>query len=113
MRAQPGADSSSVIFDAIQAAKARGADFVLADTAGRQHSKDNLMNELAKIARVAQKALGRPPDVIRVRRIGADARNRDQLGKLLEPRFGHGGESMPRRERPRAGRTPPRCRGRA
>lgn len=64
VRAQPGADSSSVIFDAIQAAKARGADFVLADTAGRQHSKDNLMNELAKIARVAEKALGRKPDEV-------------------------------------------------
>lgn len=64
VRAQPGADSSSVIFDAIQAARARGADFVLADTAGRQHSKDNLMNELAKIARVAEKALGRKPDEV-------------------------------------------------
>jgi fused signal recognition particle receptor len=53
-----------VIFDAIQAAKARGADFVLADTAGRQHSKDNLMNELAKIARVAEKSLGRKPDEV-------------------------------------------------
>jgi fused signal recognition particle receptor len=64
VRAQPGADSSSVIFDAIQAAKARGADFVLADTAGRQHSKDNLMGELAKIARVAEKSLGRKPDEV-------------------------------------------------
>lgn len=64
VRAQPGADSSAVIFDAIQAAKARGADFVLADTAGRQHSKDNLMNELAKIARVAEKAMGRKPDEV-------------------------------------------------
>jgi fused signal recognition particle receptor len=64
VRSQPGADSGSVIFDAIQAAKARGADFVLADTAGRQHSKDNLMNELAKISRVTEKALGRKPDEI-------------------------------------------------
>lgn len=62
--AQPGADSSAVIFDAIQAAKARGADFVLADTAGRQHSKGNLMSELEKITRVAQKALGRKPDEV-------------------------------------------------
>ncbi|HTQ08576.1 MAG TPA: signal recognition particle-docking protein FtsY [Fimbriimonadaceae bacterium] len=64
VRSQPGADSSAVIFDAIQAAKARGADFVLADTAGRQHSKGNLMNELAKIARVAEKSLGRKPDEV-------------------------------------------------
>lgn len=64
VRSKPGSDSSAVIFDAITAAKARGADFVLADTAGRQHSKDNLMNELAKIAHVAQKALGRKPDEV-------------------------------------------------
>lgn len=64
VRNQPGADSSSVIFDAIQAAKARGANFVLADTAGRQHSKDNLMAELGKVLRVTEKALGRKPDEV-------------------------------------------------
>lgn len=64
VRSKPGSDSSAVIFDAIQAAKARGADFVLADTAGRQHSKDNLMHELAKIARMSEKALGRKPDEV-------------------------------------------------
>lgn len=64
VRTKPGADSSAVIFDAIQAAKARGADFVLADTAGRQHSKNNLMSELAKIARTSEKALGRKPDEV-------------------------------------------------
>lgn len=64
VRAQPGADSASVIFDAIQAAKARKIDFVLADTAGRQHSKGNLMEELSKIARVLEKGLGRPADEV-------------------------------------------------
>ncbi len=64
VRAQPGADSSAVIFDAIQAAKARKIDFVLADTAGRQHSKSNLMNELEKIVGVTEKALGRKPDEV-------------------------------------------------
>ncbi len=64
VRNQPGADSSSVIFDAIQAAKARGANFVLADTAGRQHSKGNLMAELGKVLRVTEKALGRKPDEV-------------------------------------------------
>jgi fused signal recognition particle receptor len=53
-----------VIFDAVQAAKSRQIDFVLADTAGRQHSKDNLMNELAKVSRVAERALGRKPDEV-------------------------------------------------
>ena len=64
VKAQPGADAASVVFDAIQAAKARNIDFVLADTAGRQHSKANLMNELQKVAKVAEKALGRKPDEV-------------------------------------------------
>ena len=50
-----GADSASVIFDGLQAATARGADVLIADTAGRLHTKSNLMDELAKIARVMQK----------------------------------------------------------
>jgi fused signal recognition particle receptor len=61
---QPGADSGAVIFDAIQAAKARDIDFVLADTAGRQHSKGNLMAELEKVSKVTEKALGRRPDEV-------------------------------------------------
>ena len=52
---QTGADSASVIFDAVQAAGARGADVLLADTAGRLHVKANLMEELRKIVRVMQK----------------------------------------------------------
>jgi len=50
-----GADSASVIFDALQAATARGIDVLIADTAGRLHTKSNLMEELAKIARVMKK----------------------------------------------------------
>ena len=50
-----GADSASVIFDAIQAAKSRGIDVVIADTAGRLHNKANLMEELEKVKRVAGK----------------------------------------------------------
>jgi len=50
-----GADSASVIFDALQAATARRADVLIADTAGRLHTKSNLMDELAKIARVLKK----------------------------------------------------------
>ena len=50
-----GADSASVIFDAVQAAKARGCDVLIADTAGRLHTKDNLMEELKKIVRVMKK----------------------------------------------------------
>jgi fused signal recognition particle receptor len=50
-----GADAAAVAFDAMQAARARGRDFLIVDTAGRLHTKDNLMGELAKIRRVLQK----------------------------------------------------------
>lgn len=50
-----GADSASVIFDAIQAAKSRNIDVIIADTAGRLHNKSNLMEELKKVKRVAGK----------------------------------------------------------
>lgn len=50
-----GADSASVIFDALQAAKARGVDVLIADTAGRLHTQNNLMDELKKVKKVMQK----------------------------------------------------------
>jgi fused signal recognition particle receptor len=50
-----GADSASVIFDAVQSAKAKGVDILIADTAGRLHTQDNLMDELKKVKRVIQK----------------------------------------------------------
>mgnify|MGYP006280635635 CR=1 FL=1 len=50
-----GADTASVIFDALTAAKSRGADVVLADTAGRLHNKANLMDELAKVGRIMKR----------------------------------------------------------
>jgi fused signal recognition particle receptor len=50
-----GADAASVIFDALEAATARGVDVLIADTAGRLHTKSNLMDELAKIVRVMKK----------------------------------------------------------
>ncbi|MFT2111817.1 signal recognition particle-docking protein FtsY [Marinomonas sp. 2405UD68-3] len=50
-----GADSASVIFDAIESAKAKGVDVVIADTAGRLQNKSNLMNELSKVVRVMKK----------------------------------------------------------
>lgn len=53
---QPDADPGAVVFDAVKAAQARNVDFVLVDTAGRLHTKFNLMEELQKIRRVASKA---------------------------------------------------------
>lgn len=52
-----GADPAAVVFDAVSAAKARGADVILVDTAGRLHNKQNLMNELSKISRVIDREL--------------------------------------------------------
>lgn len=57
IRQAAGADPASVVFDAIQAVKARGADVLIVDTAGRLHNKKNLMDELAKMNRVIQREL--------------------------------------------------------
>ena len=55
VRQQAGADSAAVIFDAIESARARGTEVLIADTAGRQHVKTNLMQELAKVKRIASR----------------------------------------------------------
>jgi fused signal recognition particle receptor len=61
----PGADPGAVVYDALDAAVARGADVVIADTAGRLHTKSNLMDELAKIRRIVDKRLpGAVPDTL-------------------------------------------------
>lgn len=57
VRRDEGADPASVIFDGLTAAKARGADIVICDTAGRLHNKSNLMNELNKIRRIIDREL--------------------------------------------------------
>jgi len=56
-----GADSASVIFDAVQAAQSRGIDVLIADTAGRLHTKANLMEELSKVVRVMRKLIPDSP----------------------------------------------------
>ncbi len=61
----PGADPGAVVYDALDAAVARGVDLVIADTAGRLHTKVNLMDELAKIRRIIDKRLpGARPEVL-------------------------------------------------
>lgn len=57
IRQDEGADPASVVFDAVSAAKARGCDVVICDTAGRLHNKANLMNELGKISRILEREL--------------------------------------------------------
>jgi fused signal recognition particle receptor len=67
VRAREGADPASVVFDAIQSGRARGRDPILVDTAGRLHTRTNLMGELDKIRRVAARASdGAPHEVLLV-----------------------------------------------
>ncbi len=61
----PGADPGAVVYDALDAALARGADLVIADTAGRLHTKSNLMDELTKVRRIVDKRLpGAEPETL-------------------------------------------------
>ena len=57
VRQHEGADHASVVFNGIQSAKAKGADVIIIDTAGRLHNKTNLMNELGKISRIVEREL--------------------------------------------------------
>jgi len=67
IRQKPGADPAAVLFDAISASRARGADVVIVDTAGRIHTKSNLMQELEKMRRVAGREVeGAPHEVFLV-----------------------------------------------
>ncbi len=66
IRGAEGSDPSAVVFDAVEHARARGADLVLADTAGRLHTKSNLMEELRKVRRVAEKGSGTVTEVLLV-----------------------------------------------
>ena len=66
VRGNEGGDPSSVIFDAVEHAAAKGADLVLADTAGRLHTKTNLMEELRKVRRVADRDPGKVTEVLLV-----------------------------------------------
>ncbi len=66
VRGNEGGDPSAVIFDAIESATARHIDLVLGDTAGRLHTKTNLMDELRKVRRVAAKGAGRVTEVLLV-----------------------------------------------
>jgi fused signal recognition particle receptor len=67
VRAKEGADPAAVVFDAISSGKARGRDPILVDTAGRLHTRVNLMNELEKIRRIAARVVpGAPQEVLLV-----------------------------------------------
>lgn len=66
VRQGTGADPAAVVFDALSAAEKRGMDIVLVDTAGRLHTKTNLMDELGKVARVIRRKTGQDPETLLV-----------------------------------------------
>jgi fused signal recognition particle receptor len=67
IKTKPGGDPSAVLYDALQAAKARDTEYVIVDTAGRLHTKSNLMDELSKMRRTAQRIVpGAPHEVLLV-----------------------------------------------
>ncbi|AKA38540.1 signal recognition particle-docking protein FtsY [Yersinia ruckeri] len=83
-----GADSASVIFDAIQAAKARGIDVLLADTAGRLQNKAHLMEELKKIVRVMKKLDGDAPHEVMLTLDASTGQNAVSQAKLFNETVG-------------------------
>jgi fused signal recognition particle receptor len=86
VRARPGSDPAAVVFDAITAGKARGRDVVLVDTAGRLHTRANLMDELDKIRRVAGRAVaGAPHETLLVLDATVGQNGLAQARAFLEP----------------------------
>ena len=87
VRHREGADSSAVVYDAVQAAKARGVDVLLVDTAGRLHTKHNLMEELKKLRRVTQRLVDTAPhEVLLV--LDATSGRRTLPGREFGPALG-------------------------
>ncbi|MCW5982392.1 MAG: signal recognition particle-docking protein FtsY [Bryobacteraceae bacterium] len=85
VRQKSGADPSAVLFDAIQAAKARRADYVIVDTAGRLHTKSNLMAELEKMRRTAARLVaGAPHEVLLVMDATTGQNGLEQARKFTE-----------------------------
>jgi fused signal recognition particle receptor len=81
----PGADPSAVLFDALQSAKARKVDYVIVDTAGRLHTKTNLMAELEKMRRTATKVIpGAPHEVLLVLDATTGQNGLEQARKFTE-----------------------------
>ena len=85
IRQQPGSDPSAVLFDALQAAKARKVDYVIVDTAGRLHTKHNLMAELEKMHRTATRVIpGAPHEVLLVLEATTGQNGLEQARKFTE-----------------------------
>ena len=83
IKTKPGGDPSAVLFDALQAAKARGVDYVIVDTAGRLHTKQNLMLELEKMKRTAQRFIPSAPHEVLLVMDATTGQNGLQQAKLF------------------------------
>jgi fused signal recognition particle receptor len=94
VRQQHGADPSAVAYDALQAARARGADLVILDTAGRLHTKVNLMDELKKIQRVAGKVVPDAPHEVLLVLDATTGQNALSQAKLFHEAIGVTGLAM-------------------
>ena len=87
--AQPtGSDSASVLYDALQSAKAKGSDILIADTAGRLQNKDNLMEELKKVVRVMKKLNPDAPHEVMLTVDAATGQNAISQAKLFKEAVG-------------------------
>jgi len=85
IKQQPGSDPSAVVFDALQAGKARKTDYVIIDTAGRLHTKENLMAELQKMRRTAARVIpGAPHEVLLVLEATTGQNGLEQARKFTE-----------------------------
>jgi fused signal recognition particle receptor len=85
IKQQPGSDPSAVMFDALQAGKARKIDYVIVDTAGRLHTKENLMAELQKMRRTAARVIpGAPHEVLLVIEATTGQNGLEQARKFTE-----------------------------
>ena len=84
VKGAPGGDPAAVVFDAIEAARGRGLDTVIADTAGRLHTQDDLMKELQKVVRVAGRKLPGAPHETLLVLDGSTGQNAVQQGKVFK-----------------------------
>jgi fused signal recognition particle receptor len=89
-----GADSASVIFDALESAKAKGVDIVIADTAGRLQNKANLMNELSKVVRVMKKLDENAPHEVMLVLDAGTGQNAISQAKLFSDAVGVSGITL-------------------
>lgn len=83
VRGKEGADPASVVFDGVQAGKARGSDVIIIDTAGRLQTKTNLMEELKKMRRIIEREMGKPPEETLLVLDGTTGQNAISQAKLF------------------------------